>query len=239
MIVVPLLRLGETIGVLKVVSTVPHSFKAQECQTLELMAGLLGAALGQQMEIAKRQELEKQLQFMAQNDPLTGLPNRSLFDDRLAQALRLARRNRYEVAVMFIDIDFFKSINDQYGHAAGDAVLQAFAARASAVLRSADTLARLGGDEFGLIADNLHDRRDAENVAAKLIAATREAFVLNDHQQANLSVSIGIAFTSEGTAEANSMLRQADAALYEAKRAGRNCYRCASNGTGSVTRPQG
>jgi diguanylate cyclase (GGDEF)-like protein len=229
MIVVPLLRLGETIGVLKVVSTVSHAFTEQECQTLGLMAGLLGAALGQQMEIEMRQQLEKRLQFMAQNDGLTGLPNRSLFDDRLAQALRRTHRTQGVLAVMYIDIDFFKSVNDQYGHAVGDAVLQIFAARASAVIRSADTLARLGGDEFALIAENLRTYEDAENIAAKLIAATREAIVLQDQQQLNISVSIGIALAFEVTAESIALLRQADVALYEAKKAGRNCFRRAPN----------
>jgi len=227
MIVVPLIRLGETVGVLKVMSGAANAFDETDIETLQLTAGLLGAALGQQIEIERRSAREVQLHHMAQTDSLTGLPNRNLFDDRLAQALLRLDRNKQFMALMYIDIDYFKQINDTHGHLVGDALLQEFTLRAKAILRPSDTLARLGGDEFALIAENLANIDAAKFIAAKLTTVVRDEFEI-EGQKLNVSLSIGVAVTTNTKMEPKVLINQADAALYEVKKSGRNGYRLAA-----------
>ncbi len=224
MVVVPLVRLGATIGVLKVVAGQPHAFNAEDIQTLQMLAGVMGAALGQQMEIDKRTQLEAQLNFMAQHDQLTGLPNRGLFNDRLDQAIKRLARRPGMVSLLYIDIDHFKKINDSFGHQAGDVLLQAFATRATALLRPTDTLARLGGDEFALVAENLTAAADAEIIATKLVAAMRESVLFENHQLQS-TISVGIAITDAATAVPHQLIADADAALYAIKKTGRNAFK--------------
>ncbi len=163
--------------------------------------------------------------FLAAHDLLTGLPNRRLFGDRLRQALSLARRDRRSMAVLCLDLDRFKEVNDTLGHAAGDQVLKIVTDRLSAVLRESDTLARLGGDEFAVIQPRAEQPRSAVALARRLIAAL-EAPISLDGYQARIGISIGIAMTDRfGMAEPTQLLRDADVALYQAKEAGRGGYR--------------
>jgi diguanylate cyclase (GGDEF)-like protein len=225
MVVVPLRRLDAVIGVLKVVWPEQHPFEEHEIDILQMMAGLLGAALGQQLEIDRRRQLEERLSHIAQHDSLTGLPNRALFRERLERALaRHARNNTGQLALMYFDIDHFKSINDGLGHAAGDTLLKAFAARVRALVRATDTFARLGGDEFALIAENLPSADAADAVAEKLLTVTQDQFELED-RTVRVSTSIGVVTLPPGAStSSDELIRWADAAMYRAKNAGRNGF---------------
>jgi diguanylate cyclase (GGDEF)-like protein len=171
---------------------------------------------------AELAESRAQLERAAQYDGLTGLPNRNLLGDRLEQALARARRNRQLISLFYLDLDHFKEINDALGHAAGDALLKAFAERLNACVRETDTVARLGGDEFVILLEDVREDADARAVADKIIDAMRREFHI-DAKARRATTSIGIAFT-RGDTDAEDLMKQADAALYEAKRTGRNKY---------------
>lgn len=175
-------------------------------------------------DITERKKNEARLQQMAQHDQLTGLPNRNLFFDRLDQALARNVRNQDWLALMYLDVDRFKQVNDSLGHAVGDLLLQAFSARVFTTVRASDTLARLGGDEFSLIAEGLHSPQAAEDLAAKIVALAASEFVLED-QVIKVGASIGVAVVNGQRIAADALLEQADQALYAVKKAGRNGYR--------------
>jgi len=170
-------------------------------------------------------ESRAQLERAAQYDGLTGLPNRNLLGDRLEQALARARRNRQLISLFYLDLDRFKDINDARGHAAGDALLKAFAERLNACVRETDTVARLGGDEFVILLEDVREDGDARAVADKIIDAMRREFHV-DSKALRVTTSIGVAFT-RGDTTSEDLMKQADAALYEAKGAGRNRYHVA------------
>ena len=171
-------------------------------------------------ELAQRQQ---ELAFMATHDGLTGLPNRTLIVDRLEQMLLRARHSKTPVAALFIDIDNFKSINDSLGHAAGDELLQAVAARLDGIVRDVDALGRLGGDEFVVVAGDMSLMAGPELVAERLLDALREPVKLGgDQTPVTVTASIGIA--TGDRASPGELLRDADIAMYRAKWAGRNQY---------------
>jgi diguanylate cyclase (GGDEF)-like protein/PAS domain S-box-containing protein len=170
---------------------------------------------------AKRTEAE--LERLAHYDSLTSLPNRILFRDRLAQALAQAQRGRRRLALLFLDLDGFKAVNDSRGHAAGDAVLQQVAQRLAAVVRVSDTLARQSGDEFTILLTEIESANDAAVVARKLLDAMNEPFEVLG-RSGRLSASIGIAMFPEDAEQPEELLANADTAMYRAKESGRNRY---------------
>jgi diguanylate cyclase (GGDEF)-like protein len=174
-------------------------------------------------EVAERRRSEARVRHLLHHDALTGLPNRLLFQDRLAQALVRARRSGERVAVILLDLDRFKEINDSRGHPVGDRLLRAVAERLRRTLRAADTLARLGGDEFAVVAGGLAAAEAAAGVAAKLLAALDRPLEL-DGETVHSGVSIGISLFPEHGADADSLTTHADLALYAAKEQ-RRCFR--------------
>jgi diguanylate cyclase (GGDEF)-like protein len=160
---------------------------------------------------------------LALRDSLTGLPNRVLFRDRLDHALARGKRDRETVAVLFLDLDDFKAVNDDFGHAGGDVLLASVARRLRGSLRSADTVARFGGDEFAVLLENSPGGAQAASVAEKLIAGLERPFV-HEHGTVVIRVSVGIALGVGGEAEAAELLRAADVAMYRAKGAGEGRY---------------
>jgi diguanylate cyclase (GGDEF)-like protein len=173
--------------------------------------------------LAVAQTLELDLTFRAENDSLTGLPNRALFYDRLATAMTRCRRSKKLMALLYIDIDNFKKINDSLGHAAGDGLLRSFAQRLSQCVRASDTVARLGGDEFTVILENLTSRETAQSVVEKLMTALRCPFGTGD-DAIEARASIGISYFTDEAIEADALIKQADSALYRAKQRGRDDY---------------
>jgi diguanylate cyclase (GGDEF)-like protein/PAS domain S-box-containing protein len=176
-------------------------------------------------DISAQKLAEQQLFFLAHHDPLTGLPNRALFNDRLVHALQRAEREGTRLAVMFIDLDRFKVVNDTLGHHLGDQLLQSVAQQFRQSIRAVDTLARLGGDEFALLAENLGETQDAIVVARKLLDLFARPFALAEHD-IHVSSSIGISFYPEDGQRAAELIKHADAAMYRAKAKGRNGYVC-------------
>jgi len=160
---------------------------------------------------------------LANYDPLTGLPNRVIFRDRLRQGLALAERSGHKLAVMFLDLDRFKWVNDNLGHEAGDELLRQVTARLKSCVRDSDTLARLGGDEFACVLPELDDTAIAEKIASRFIAALTDPFALAAGE-ARIGTSIGIAYYPEHHDQADTLLKYSDIAMYEAKRGGRNRY---------------
>ncbi|HEX9637045.1 MAG TPA: GGDEF domain-containing protein [Acidobacteriota bacterium] len=163
------------------------------------------------------------IEHQAFHDPLTGLPNRRLLTDRLRQAQSVARRSRRKVALLFLDLDHFKQVNDSLGHAVGDALLQAVGRRVELQIRAGDTLARLGGDEFLVMVHGFGDAASAILVAEKILEAIREPFVL-DGNELRITTSLGISLYPDDGDDTETLLRNADSAMYEAKRRGRNNY---------------
>lgn len=172
-------------------------------------------------DVSERKLLEERVQHAANYDLLTDLPNRGLFFDRLAQAMALARRENQRGALLFIDLDHFKDVNDQFGHAAGDRLLTIVAAHLREQVRESDTVARLAGDEFTVILPNLNQPEDATRVAEKILAAL-SAPVDMDGQSVSIGVSIGVAIFPGHGDSVESVVQEADASMYEAKRQGRN-----------------
>ncbi|MGQ0649240.1 MAG: putative bifunctional diguanylate cyclase/phosphodiesterase [Gemmatimonadaceae bacterium] len=170
-------------------------------------------------DYSERKRLERELAHQAFHDSLTGLANRALFSDRVAHTLSSAIRRRGRAAVLFLDVDDFKRVNDSLGHAAGDALLREMARRISHTARESDTSARFGGDEFAILVDEVTDANDALRLADRVLAATR-APVMIDGGEVSMSVSVGIAFSEPGQS-AEELLRNADIAMYLAKAKGK------------------
>ncbi len=201
-------------GVLGVESIEPREFGTQDVNFLQAIANVIGNAV-------ERREEEERTRYDALHDPLTGLPNRSLFLDRLGRAIAQSERRQTSVAVIFLDLDQFKLVNDSLGHAAGDELLAAVAPRLEQGLRPSDTIARFGGDEFAVLAD-IRTERDAVRVAERIKTALSRPFKLRQREHF-VSASMGISL-GRGEKAPEAMIRDADAALYRAKERGRGGY---------------
>lgn len=178
-------------------------------------------------DVTEAKTLEQQMSRLARFDTLTGLPNRYQFNEKLAEAIARCQRTLSPMALMFLDIDHFKAINDTLGHAAGDAVLREFSIRLSASVRGTDTVARLAGDEFVVILEQLRNADEAQLVANKILTAVAKPFFIND-APLQVGTSIGIAyFNGDIGIHAADLMERADRALYRAKEAGRHTYRLA------------
>ena len=191
---------------------------------LVISAMVLAALVSSRQLLAQRDLLRTQgeLSFQSLHDSLTGLPNRALVLDRAEQMLARARRHQLPIAALYVDVDAFKHVNDAFGHAAGDELLQTIAARLSSTLREADTVGRLGGDEFIVLCENSTLDAGPELIAERICEVLRQPIELKSASGRTLSVtaSIGIALGQRTSAE--ELLRDADLALYEAKGAGKN-----------------
>jgi len=189
--------------------------------------GQVESVYGLAHDITQIKQVEEELRKLAQFDPLTGLANRRRFEERMHEAIARSERSGQTLALMFLDLDRFKQINDSLGHKTGDRVLQEFAARLVASVRQTDTVARLAGDEFVVVLEHLRPdsaRDEAESLAAKILAAMVPALRVDD-ASLTFSTSIGIALRAPGETDAAALLQRADAALYAAKHAGRGTWR--------------
>jgi diguanylate cyclase (GGDEF)-like protein/PAS domain S-box-containing protein len=175
-------------------------------------------------DVTQRKQFEQKLADMATHDPLTGLPNRSLLSDRLTMGLALSRRNGNRLAILMLDLDRFKVINDTMGHSVGDDLLKAVAGRLESVTRKSDTIARIGGDEFVLVLPQVILPKDAAKLAQRILDVFQEPFVFDGHQL-KITTSIGIAVYPDDGKDIDILLKNADNAMYRAKEEGRDMYR--------------
>lgn len=213
MLVAPLKHGGDTVGVLKVMSATPDHFKQNVFELLTLLSDMVGAA----MYFATRYGRDE-LFFLATHDSLTGVPNRALFMDRLRAALRNSARDQRPVAVLMVDLDGLKQVNDFHGHHAGDAVIKEFSRRLQATVRESDTVARVGGDEFAVVLTPVEAAHGVEVLVRRLRTAIAASFEL-DGQSFPLQASIGISQFPDDAQDIAPLLKLADARMYVEKRA--------------------
>jgi diguanylate cyclase (GGDEF)-like protein/PAS domain S-box-containing protein len=183
--------------------------------------GSIYALCGISTDISERKDFENDIQHIAQHDALTHLPNRALFNDRLKQAIAAAHRNKGRIALMFIDLDKFKPVNDTYGHGVGDLLLKEVALRIQDCLRESDTAARIGGDEFVILLPAIETQQAAGKVGEKILHVLNQPFALAGHTL-NISGSIGVAVYPEHGKDEKLLVKSADIAMYHAKKNGRN-----------------
>jgi diguanylate cyclase (GGDEF)-like protein len=215
-IVIPIVNGADTLGVLELALDGPGRLGAE-------LAGF-AAALGVQFgEFLVRKRAEALLLHQALHDPLTGLPNRMLFFDRLDHAIRRRQREQAPLAVLFLDFDGFKAVNDRFGHAGGDEVLRRAADRVSAALRAEDTVARFGGDELVVLSEHVAGAPGAALVAERILEELRTPVDLGG-EQVTLSASVGVCVAPVEGAVRDELLRTADAAMYQAKASGPGRY---------------
>ncbi|HJW95617.1 MAG TPA: EAL domain-containing protein [Thermoanaerobaculia bacterium] len=181
----------------------------------------VGAIVTNYRDVSERKKAEEEMKHQALHDTLTGLPNRNLYQDRLGLALAHARRSGRPLAVMFVDIDLFKLINDNLGHTIGDRLLQEVGQRLSGCVRSSDTVARVGGDEFIVVIEDLERTDTALDVADKVLEAIGRTYAIDGHQL-HVTASVGISIFPNDTEDADALTRNADKAMYRAKELGRN-----------------
>jgi len=178
-------------------------------------------------DVTERWDKEQLIRQMALHDGLTGLPNRTLLMERLGQLIAKSRRESRQIALMFLDLDGFKKVNDTLGHSIGDEVLKTVATRLSGLLRNSDTVARLGGDEFVVLLDNPENSEVIAQIGARVISVVNEPMHFDD-AEAHVGTSIGIAVFKDSACSPESLLKRADEAMYAAKAAGKNVYRFAN-----------
>ena len=227
------IALRQVDSMLIVIEHVPNTYEAkqilaQQSRENDLLKGLLEKKKAKKVqkiasreteleqEINERRALEKQLTHLAFHDSLTGLPNRSLFVDRLQRAIAEAERKKEAVVVMFVDLDDFKKVNDSFGHQVGDKVIQAAALRLKKCLRDIDSIARMGGDEFTLLIPHVGEQEDIEVIARRLIESLDDPIVV-EGTEFRMSISIGISIYPNDAKSEDSLLRNADTAMYFAK----------------------
>jgi diguanylate cyclase (GGDEF)-like protein/PAS domain S-box-containing protein len=203
-----LTKAGHTI--IGILSAQPATFKGVAC------------FVGVVRDITGRKAIEDRMAHMAQHDTLTGLPNRALFDDRLKQAIVQANRSRGRLALLYVDLDHFKPVNDTLGHAVGDVLLKAVAQRMHDSVRASDTVARIGGDEFVVLLPNVHDAADALAVAEKIRHALNQSFEIVAGQTVHISSSTGVAIYPDHGSDEIALSKNADMAMYRSKQQGRD-----------------
>jgi len=195
-----------------------------EEQLREANERLVIAALRAEAMRENAAEIASRMTYLAQHDILTDLPNRLLFEDRLSHAIALGHRRRQLLAVLFLDLDRFKDINDSAGHSIGDRLLKCVAQRLVACLRNSDSVCRQGGDEFVVLLSEVTQAADAGLVADKILSELNSPFHIDDHEL-RIGASIGIAIYPDDGASAGMLVRNADFAMYSAKKGGGNQHR--------------
>jgi diguanylate cyclase (GGDEF)-like protein len=216
------------LGTFAMYSSEPRVPTIGDLKLIELGTRIAGIAI-------ERRQAEERIRHMAHHDELTGLPNRTLLKDRLATGLRQVMRNGRSVAVIFVDLDGFKFINDSFGHPVGDALLIAVAARLGAVVRKGDTVARLGGDEFVLLLHDLPRADDAVRVAEHIVATMSQPFQIRGRSM-HVGASIGVSVSPGDGSNVDELLEHADVAMYRAKQQGRTAYQFYTGEMGSQAR---
>jgi diguanylate cyclase (GGDEF)-like protein/hemerythrin-like metal-binding protein/PAS domain S-box-containing protein len=186
-------------------------------------------------DVTDRKAYDERLNYLASHDRLTGLPNRELFYDRLSQAISLARRHRDQLAVLFLDLDGFKQINDRHGHTIGDETLKLTAQRLSDCFRECDTVARLGGDEFAVILTEIQTSNDVERIARKAINSISEPMRFGAVEEFCIGVSVGGALFPDAGNEIDRLIQAADRAMYESKQSGKNRFTFAQKYTPGIS----
>lgn len=211
-----------------------------EASLREANENLVVASVNAQVVAEAVERVMVHLSHMAEHDLLTNLPNRSLLADRLVQSILFAKRHGSKLALMFLDIDHFKRINDSMGHAIGDQLLQSVARRLQASVRNSDTVSRHGGDEFVILLPDIGDSQSVIHFAEKLIQNVGEPHLISG-QELRVTLSIGISMFPDDGADADVLMHNADLAMYQAKRRGRNSYEIFTQGMdkSSVRRPPG
>jgi diguanylate cyclase (GGDEF)-like protein len=186
-------------------------------------------------DVTSRRRADQEIRKLAHYDTLTGLSNRTFFLEQLQHAVALAGRNGTMLALLFIDLDHFKDVNDRLGHAAGDAVLAQLGVRMVQSLRQSDIAGRIGGDEFVVLLEACADRKDVDEVANKLMNAIVQPMRIRD-ETCRLTASMGVACLPENGLDADTLLKHADTAMYRAKRHGRNgiCFYSDAEGAGDA-----
>lgn len=212
LIVAPLQHLDHVVGVLKVVAAEPQGFSDADVQVLGLVSGVVASAM-----FHGSHNSDAELFHRATHDPLTGLANGALFYDRLRQRLSQAQRNGEGFGVLNLDMDSLKSVNDVYGHRAGDAIIREFGERLNEVSRREDTVARLGGDEFGVVLSQLRDAEEVVHLKRRIQARLAEPFSF-EGRELPLVTSMGWALFPQDGATLEALLEKADKAMYEDKR---------------------
>jgi diguanylate cyclase (GGDEF)-like protein len=208
---------GNAVGEIEIVRTLrPMVLTGIEVGVVSLIFALCDFAALRLLPLRLLHRAIDRAAWLGSHDPLTGLPNRSLFRDRLEEALANARRDGATVGVLYLDLDHFKEVNDTLGHPAGDKLLREVAKRLSAGLRETDTLSRLGGDEFAVVQSRASQPHAAERLASRMIALLARPFDLDGHQ-VSISGSLGIVLLQLGEADPSQLQREADLALYQAK----------------------
>ncbi len=215
----PMRLQANRLGALDLYRDTPGALSERDLQAAQVLADVAAAFLYNAQARIDTSAAVARLNHRSLHDPLTGLPNRTLFEELLDQAVARARRSHHTAAVLYADLDGFKSVNDRFGHHLGDQLLAAAATRMAHALRPGDTLARLGGDEFVVLCEDLHGAAQAEAVAERLIAAVSAPFDLGG-RRIEVTASVGIAFSGPGQDIPNGLLRDADFAMYQAKRRG-------------------
>ena len=202
-------------------NAIHHANEVLEQRVLQRTAQIKEANQMLRQEIDRRAMVEQEMRYVAHFDALTGLPNRNLLNDRIEQAIEMAKRNVCKVGILFIDLDHFKSVNDTLGHHVGDMLLSQVASRMSFVLRATDTLGRLGGDEFLLLAPDVESAESLAVLGEKLASTLAQPIVVNDHVL-HVTLSIGMCCYPDHGDNRDTLMRNADTAMYHAKGSGRN-----------------
>lgn len=223
LIVAPLIYRGNPVGVLKILSKKPAGFNETDMKILQLMAGLVASGLAHQIAFDELKVAQKRLYHLAHYDSLTDLANRQTFRESLLSAISKVKESSSIIALMYLDIDHFKKINDTLGHNVGDALLKDFACRIKKSVPKNALIARMGGDEFVILIENISHKEDVYEVAKNIIKAMSEKFASNK-KHFHITTSIGITFYEGKNIYIDALIKEADTALYEAKQNGRNRY---------------